>query len=80
GRLRQLRLGELAHSQDDTFLRAFEGFSRLVYPAGHPFFRRSFDERKRGLEAVTRADLVRVHDELYTPSTLVLVLVGDFDP
>lgn len=79
-RLRQLRLGELAHSQDDTFLRAFEGFSRLVYPAGHPFYRRSFDERKRGLDGVTRADLLRVHEALYTPPTLVLAVVGDFDP
>jgi zinc protease len=79
-KVKQLRLGELAQAQEDTFIRAFEAFSRLAYPLGHPHCRRNFDERRAGLLAIGREDLERTHRELYGPAALVLALVGDFDP
>ncbi len=78
-RVRQLRLGELAQAQEDTFQRAFEVFSRLLFPAGHPFHRRSLDERRAGLLGLDRAALQKVHRLLYGPASLVLAMVGDFD-
>jgi zinc protease len=78
-KLRQLRLGELAQSQEDTFLRAFEAFSRLVYPPGHPYFRRPLEERRSGLESCRVADLQAVHGALYGPASLVLAVVGDVE-
>lgn len=77
---RQLRLGELAQAQEDTFLRAFEAFSRLAYPGGHPYYRRPAEQRRQGLLALSRADLVQLHHRLYGPASLVLAMVGDFDP
>ncbi|MBP1620358.1 MAG: peptidase domain protein, partial [Acidobacteria bacterium] len=62
------------------FLRAFEAFSRLVYPPGHPYFRRPLEERRRGLEGCRAADLEALHGELYGPASLVLAVVGDFEP
>lgn len=79
-KLRSLRMGELVQAQEDTFLRAFEALSRLLFPPGHPCFRRLLDERRRGLAAVSRQELVSVHRQLYGPSSLVLALVGDVDP
>ncbi len=79
-KLRVLRLGELAQAQEDTFHRAFEAFSRLVFPPGHPHYRRPLEERRSGLERVTRADLAAIHRRLYGPASLVLALVGDFEP
>ncbi|HVN75649.1 MAG TPA: insulinase family protein [Thermoanaerobaculaceae bacterium] len=79
-KLRVLRLGELAQSQEDTFQRAYESFSRLVFPPGHPHYRRPLDERKTGLERVTRDDLVAMHQHLYGPASLIVALVGDFEP
>ena len=79
-KVRILRLGELAQAQEDTFLRAYEGLTRLIYPAGHPHFRRSFAERKAGLERLDRAALAAAHARLYGPASLVLAMVGDFDP
>jgi len=79
-KVRILRLGELSQAQEDTFLRGYEVFSRLIYPPGHPHHRRPFDERRAGLESLTRDDLVATHAELYGPASLVLAMVGDFDP
>ncbi|MBZ5589521.1 MAG: insulinase family protein [Acidobacteriia bacterium] len=79
-KLRVLRLGELAQAQEDTFHRAFEAFSRLLFPPGHPHYRRPLDERRTGLERVTREDLIAVHGRLYGPASLRLALVGDFEP
>lgn len=77
-RVRQLRLGELAQAQEDTFLRAFETFSRLVFPPGHPYHRRLYAQRREALLRLRCEDLVRLHHELYGPASLVLAMVGDF--
>ena len=79
-KVRILRLGELAQAQEDTFLRAYEGLTRLIYPSGHPHFRRALEDRKAGLEALDRIALVDAHRRLFGPASLVLALVGDFDP
>ncbi len=77
-KLRQLRLGELALASEDTFLRAFDAFSRLVYPPPHPSYRRPVAARREGLLQVTRDDLVALHRTAVGPASLVLALVGDF--
>ncbi len=76
---RQQRLGELQQSREETFQQAWEAFSQLTYPAGHPWAMRPFDERRRSLESVGRAELVAVHRELYGPRGLVLAVVGQVD-
>ena len=78
-KLRAQRLGELAQGREDTFLRAFEAFLRLVYPQGHPHCPRLFEERCKGLEEVRQRDVARIHRDLVAPASLLLVLVGDFD-
>jgi len=78
-RLRQLRLGELAQAQEDTFVRAFEAISRLLYPPTHPFHRREIAERRADLYRLDRAGLEETHATLYGPASLVLAAVGDCD-
>lgn len=77
---RQQRLGELQQSREETFQRAWEAFSQLAYPPGHPWAMRSFEERRRGLESVRREDLAAVHRGLYGPRGLILAVVGQLDP
>ena len=79
-KLRQLRLGELTQAQEDTFVRAFEAISRLLYPPGHPHHRREIGERRADLVRSTRTDLAEAHAKLYGPASLVLAAVGDCDP
>lgn len=79
-KLRTLRLGELAHAHEDTFRRAYEAFARLLFPPGHPNYRRPYAERRAGLEALRREELVAAHSQLYGASSLIVALVGDFDP
>jgi len=79
-KLRQLRLGELAQAQEDTFVRAYEALSRRLYPAGHPHHRRGLGERRTDLERAARETLVELHGELYGPASLILAVVGDCGP
>jgi zinc protease len=79
-KLRQLRLGELHQAQEDTFTRAFEALTRLLYPPESGFFRRPFEERRNDLEALSREAVDAVHARLYGPASLVLALVGDCEP
>jgi len=78
-KVRQQRLGELMQAREDTFQRAWEAFSQLTYPAGHPWAMRPWEERRRGLESVTREDLADLHRRLYGPAGLVLAVVGQLD-
>lgn len=79
-KVRQQRLGELMQTQEETFQRAWEAFSRLAYPVGHPWAMRSFEERRSALQAVRREDLLALHRKLYGPRQLVLAVVGQLDP
>lgn len=79
-KVRQQRLGELIQSREETFQRAWEAFSQLVYPPGHPWAVRSFQERRSSLETLTREELVALHLRLYGPRGLVLAVVGQLDP
>ncbi len=77
GKLRQLRLGEILQAREDTFVRAFEAFSRHVFPPGHPHYRRPWEERRHDLEVLRREDLLEAHARLYGPASLVMAVVGD---
>lgn len=70
-------VGSIRQQQDQTSVRAYEAASRRVYPAGHPFHRRTGEERIARVEAVTREDLAAFYRERYGAATLQLVVVGD---
>ena len=70
-------VGAIRQQQDQTSVRAQETAARRIYPAGHPFHRRTGDERIARLEALTRADLQSFYESRYGAQTLRLVVVGD---
>lgn len=72
-------VGAIRQQQDQTSARAQEVFARRIYPVGHPFHRRSAEERIARVESLTRADLVTFYGERYGAGTLRLVVVGDVD-
>lgn len=70
-------VGSIRQQLDQPGVRAYETAARRVYPPGHPFHRRTGEERIATVEAVTRDDLVAFYREHYGARTLQVVVVGD---
>ncbi|MCA1582060.1 MAG: insulinase family protein [Acidobacteria bacterium] len=69
--------GAIRQQQDQTSARAQDAAARRIYPPGHPFHRRTGEERIARLESLTRSDLRGFYDARYSAGTLRLVVVGD---
>lgn len=72
-------VGAIRQQQDQTSARAQEVVARRIYPVGHPFHRRTAEERIARVEALTRSDLTSFYGARYGAGTLRLVVVGDVD-
>src|SRR5262249_33830747 len=58
-------VGAIRQAQDQTSHRAYEAASRAIYPEGHPFRRRTAEERIARVESLTREDLRSFYAERY---------------
>jgi zinc protease len=68
----------IRQDQDSTATVAIEEELALLYPDGHPYGRRT----KGTIETVERIDrraLARLHHDRFSPSSLLVVCVGDVD-
>ncbi len=72
-------VGSIRQQEDQTSARAYAAATRRVYPVGHPFRRRTAQERIASVEALAREDLARHYGERYGAGTLQLVVVGDVE-
>jgi zinc protease len=72
-------VGAIRQAQDQTSHRAYEAASRAIYPEGHPFRRRTAEERIARVEALTREELRTFYADRYGAATLQLVVVGDVE-
>ncbi len=72
-------VGAVRQQQDQTSARANEAAARRIYPVGHPFHRRTAEERIARVESLTRNDLTSFYEARYGAGTLRLVVVGDVD-
>jgi zinc protease len=73
---RQRMLTHLQLELDDPGALARRTFQQQIYPATHPFY--GFPTES-SLKTISREDILRFYQEHYTPTNLVLTLVGDFD-
>jgi len=71
--------GVVREQQDQTSVRAFETAARRIYPRGHPFHRRTAEERIAAIESLTRDELLRFYEQRYGAGAMLLVVVGDVD-
>ena len=72
-------VGAIRQQQDQTSQRAYETVSRAIYPEGHPFWRRTADERIAQVEALTRDELRSFYVDRYGAGTFQVVVVGDVE-
>lgn len=76
--LKELKAG-LTRSMNDTGRRAGNALMQLLYPEGHPFYERSYEERIEELNHISHDELAQFHRSHYSPAGTVIAVVGDID-
>ncbi len=74
---RQQFLTELKVELDDPAILARRVFQQSIYPENHPFH--SFPT-EASLQSIKRDDILNFYQNHYRPDTIILSLLGDFDP
>ncbi|MGZ5448090.1 MAG: M16 family metallopeptidase [Thermoanaerobaculia bacterium] len=64
---------------DNTFTRAYERLSQVVYREGHPYYVAGKDRLVASVNAATADDLRAFHRARYSGAGLILAIVGDVD-
>lgn len=64
---------------DNTFSRAYERLSQVVYREGHPYYVAGKDKLVASVNAATADDLRAFHRARYNGAGLILAIVGDVD-
>jgi zinc protease len=72
--------GGVKRNLESTDFRAADGFSRAVYPVGHPNRDASPDEILAATQKATLEEVKAFHAKYYGPVEAKLVIVGDVEP
>jgi len=78
-KLRLRILGALQREREDTSAQAFAALTRRLYPAGHPLYKRSVEDRAAELGELERGELEIFHRRAYGPESMVIAVVGNVD-
>jgi zinc protease len=79
-KLRKQKLAEAQQLREETDAQAGIAFCRAVFPAGHPQYRLTPEEKIAALQKATVADVKGFHGKFFGPEYLTMVVVGDIDP
>lgn len=73
----QRNLQSLKSELDNPSSLARRIFQSTIYPAGHPFNAMRTED---SLKSLTREDLINFYKTYYRPDTMILTIMGDFEP
>jgi zinc protease len=76
-KMRQRIIANIKEEQDDTRVRAYDRLTQLVFPEGNPFHQTPADKLIGEIEAITVDDARDFHLRYYSPSSMILAVVGD---
>ncbi|MBY0551860.1 MAG: insulinase family protein [Candidatus Obscuribacterales bacterium] len=75
--LKQEWSARLSEERNNTGPVASNRLQSVLYPSGHPFHSKEFDEQLADLQSLTVQDLRDFHTSYYTANGAVLCIVGD---
>jgi zinc protease len=79
-KLRMQKLAEAQQLRDSTEAQASIAFRRAVFPAGHPQYRMTPEERIAALKKITVDDIKAFHSKYFGADYSTTVVVGDIEP
>jgi zinc protease len=79
-KLQMQKLAEAQQLRDSTDAQASIAFRRAVFPAGHPQYRLTPEERIAALKKVTIEDIKEFHKKYFGADYVTMVVVGDVEP
>jgi zinc protease len=68
-----------AEAMNSTRMQALSNLRRVLYPVGHPFHEKKFEEQLLELEQVSLADISLLHKTFFTPEATCISIVGDIE-
>lgn len=79
-KMRQRIIANIKEEQDDTRVRAYDRLTQLVFPEGNPFHQTPAEKLISEIEGISVNDSREFHQRYYSPSTMILTVVGDVKP
>jgi len=76
-RLKGQLIATLEEEKDDPSSLANRAFERRIYPEGNPLRPVTLDEAEKGVQSLTREDLLDFYRRQYGPDRMILVVTGD---
>src|SRR5262245_22992930 len=76
-KMRQRIIANIKEEQDDTRVRAYDRMTQLVFPEGNPFHQTPAEKLIGQIETITVDDAREFHQKYYSPSSMILAVVGD---
>ena len=76
-KLKQRVIASIKEDQDETRVRAFERLTQILYPKGNPFHRIPAETLIHEIETISTEDVATFYRSRYSPSSAILVVVGD---
>jgi len=76
-KMRQRIIANIKEEQDDTRVRAYDRMTQLVFPEGNPFHQTPAEKLIGQIETITVDDAREFHRKYYSPSSMILAVVGD---
>ncbi len=66
-------------AMNNTKMLAWNTFRNHIYDAKHPYHEKSFTEELSELPLVSQSSILDLHKRSFSPSSMILALVGDID-
>ncbi len=76
-KMRQRIIANIREEQDDTRVRAYDRMTQLVFPKGNPFHQTPAESLIKQIESITVDDAHEFHQKFYSPSSMIIAVVGD---
>ncbi len=78
-KLKKQTIAELMQDEQDTYLRAYERLTQMIFKPDNPYYRHTTERLISSVENITVKDVESFYHRYYAGSSMVISIVGDMD-